>query len=314
MILQAQTISSLVCDELNHGPASGSVHSVFAGTVNIACGRSIWLSLHAPGTPLHPYAVVLGKGAGSNREECPTGGGAFLGASAGGAFLGASRGERVDVEGGEIAVGGGRAIIRLAGAEVWRPEVGRLDAGLRGDADGLLETLLEGLRNDDMASPFLNASGTGEVESALIHKCLRIRAGLARSWRRGDVSEAARIMQSAVGLGSGLTPSGDDFLTGFLGAAHMFAYGSGAADDARRHLCIERSMTTLTSYFMLRGALHGLLPEPLSSLLGAIACGRPGPIRRSVERLVRLGSTSGQDMLAGVVCYLEAARAAGEME
>ncbi|MGD9141916.1 MAG: DUF2877 domain-containing protein [bacterium] len=214
---------------------------------------------------------------------------------------------------GEIMMGGGRAIIRLAGARVWDPEVGRLDGGLPGNPAGLLEMIMEALKKNQPASPFLMVTGSGGAGNALIHKCHGIRAALAKSWKRGEVSRACRVMRSAVGLGSGLTPSGDDFLAGFLGAAHMFAYGSLAAGDARTRLGIKRSMTTITSYFMLRGALRGLLPEPLSDLLRAIARGGPGPIRTSVERLSRLGSTSGQDMLAGVICYLEAAGAAGEI-
>lgn len=300
MILQAQTVSSLIEKELSSARASGSVHSVFAGTVNILCGRRTWLCVHAAGTPLHPYAVVVEPERGRVAQGGP-------------AFLGASGGEVVNIAGEEIALGGGRVVIRIAGAEIWDAKPGRPDGGRPGDPAALLAMIRESSAGHEPASPFLKAAGSsGEAESALIDKCRRIRAGLAESWGRGDVRKSALVMRSAVGLGSGLTPSGDDFLAGFLGAAHMFAYGSAAAGEACSRLRIETSATTLISYFMLRGALRGLLPEPLSSLLRAMAGGDGWQVRESVVRLLGLGSTSGQDMLAGVICYMEAARTAGE--
>ena len=65
---------------------------------------------------------------------------------------------------------------------------------------------------------------------------------------------------------------------------------------------------------MLNGAIAGFLPGPLSCLLHATAAGKPDEIHRSVQLLARLGATSGQDMLAGVICYLEATVQAGEVQ
>jgi hypothetical protein len=180
---------------------------------------------------------------------------------------------------------------------------------------GLAEALRAALDASDLKSPFLRAAGDGSgPERLLERRCRAISRDLADAWRRSDIRRAARVMMSAVGLGAGLTPSGDDFVLGFLGAAHFFAYGEGRRAEAGRSLHITRSMTTAPAFFMLRGALAGMLPEPLSHLLMALGGSREAGVRRAVRRLSALGATSGQDMLAGVICYLEAATAAGECE
>lgn len=304
MILQAQTISSIVHGQLGCARRTGSVHSVFARTVNVLCedspGPSLWLSVHGPGVAMHPYAVRLDE-AGS--------------AAHGSGFLGARAGERVETRGGEIVLGGGRLTIRLGRAEVWNPLLEPLYNVLRPRGAGPGEAIREVLAGRKIRSPFLDCPGrTAGVEGALILRCRLIRSRLAEAWRRGDTGCVTRAMQAAVGLGSGLTPSGDDFLVGFLGAAHIFAYGCGVKAGLRRTISVKRSMTTLPSYFMLRGALAGFLPEPLSSLLRAIADDDLERTRDSAGLLAEVGAASGQDMLAGVICYLEATQTAGDME
>jgi hypothetical protein len=302
MILQAHTISSLVRDRLSIAGRTGSVHSVFGRALNVLCddspGPALYMSVHAPGAPMHPFAVLLRR---------------HPGWADGPGFIGARVGERAVGGGEKIVLGEGRVTIELDRAQVWNPLLEPLGDVPRGA--GPAAAILETLHEREINSPFLRpARCGGGVESALTLRCGRIRRDLAAAWRLGDTGKACRAMQSAVGLGSGLTPSGDDFLVGFLGAAHMFAFGGGTELGVRRGLCIRRSMTTLPSYFMLRGAVSGFLPEPLSDLLRAVAVDDPRRVRNSAGRLAGLGATSGQDMLAGVLCYLEAARAARETE
>jgi hypothetical protein len=301
MIVQAQTISSIVRDRLSHAALMGSVHSAFPGTVNILCGGSAaadtWVSIHAPDVAMHPHAVVL----------CAGGGGPEPG------LLGASAGERARLTAAGIVLGGGRVTVRLGGAVPWAPALEPLEGTLETRGACPVETIVESLRGKRIASPFLRpAPDAGGVEGDLIRKCHAIKQDLGAAWRHGDAAGAARAMMSAVGLGVGLTPSGDDFLVGFLGAAHFFAYGDNMRNGTMRSLGIERSMTTLPSFFMLKGALAGFLPEPLSCMLRVLAGGSRPQVRRCALRLTALGATSGQDMLAGVICYLEAAATAGE--
>jgi len=317
MILQAQTVSSIVLDQLNCAAGSGSVHSVFDRTVNILCGNvhpdAAWVSLHAPGVPMHPHAVLLGPGEDwrdwRDGEEWKDG---EAGRAAKG-LLGARVGERVDLAATEIVLGAGRVTVGLGGAAVWSPWLQPFGGASESPAGSRVDTIMRSMGRSEITSPFLRRAGfTGSVEEALTRKCLAIKKDLRRAWRLGDMESAARAMMSAVGLGSGLTPSGDDFLVGFLGAAHFFASGDDGRAEAARSLPVGRSMTTAPAFFMLKGALAGFLPDPLSCLLRALAREDERGVGRAVGRLTELGATSGQDMLAGVICYLEARESTGE--
>lgn len=123
------------------------------------------------------------------------------------------------------------------------------------------------------------------------------RARLAAAIRERD---AARLIAGAgtlLGLGDGLTPSGDDCLVGALAVLHYVdrewlppsAVGA-IAGSAR-----ERT-TTIGREFVLH-ALAGRFSEPVLAVLHAIS---PDEQRRAVARLARLGATSGADTLCGM--------------
>jgi len=100
------------------------------------------------------------------------------------------------------------------------------------------------------------------------------------------------------GLGIGLTPSGDDFLTGLLATWQYF--------DASLYKKVEKCntdwlqqlkrRTTTISYFMLKQCLEGQVNEALLDVLDNLD-GNPIPYLR---RILAIGSTSGTDMLTGV--------------
>jgi hypothetical protein len=312
MLLEARTISSLVRDRLARGGATGRVHSVFKSSVNILCERvpagagPLWVSIHKPDVPMHPYAVLI--------RYVRAVGGAWPAGVRAGAFADVSPGA-IEIGSRAIGTGTGGMTVSLRGVRVWparlRP-AGR-EPGRHAARDLMVAAASLGGRGP--VSPFASGvSGAGPgrwgPDEALKRRCRAIRGDLVCAWRRGDSGGVARAMRSAVGLGGGLTPSGDDFLVGFLGAAHCFAYGGGAG-GLDGPLGIERTMTTLPSFFMLKGALEGFLPEPLSRLLETLAGGDASRLRQAAVRLGGLGAMSGRDMLAGVICYLEAAGPSG---
>jgi hypothetical protein len=221
-------------------------------------------------------------------------------------------GESVETKDGEIVLGQGRLSVRLEGAAVWYPRLKPIVGDGQGDATALVWAIHDALEGEKITSLFLRKTGDAEgLEGVFADRCRLVAEDLRQAWRLGDAQTVALAIQSAVGLGSGLTPSGDDFVVGFLGAAQCFAYGSEVEGGVRRSLSLDKSMTTLPSYFMLRGALAGFLPEPLTDLLHAVGRRSRRRILYSVRRLAGLGASSGQDMLAGVVCYLEAAGTVG---
>jgi hypothetical protein len=118
------------------------------------------------------------------------------------------------------------------------------------------------------------------------------------------VDTVVLAMKQAIGLGPGFTPSGDDFLTGFIGASRCFSAGA-FTDEVGAYLRRLIHRTTLPSFFMLKAALDGCFCEALSDLLASLA-GRSVPaVRKALGRLADIGATSGKDMIAGVMAHLD---------
>jgi len=130
---------------------------------------------------------------------------------------------------------------------------------------------------------------------------------VARACLGRDMRRIAEESEQLVGLGPGLTPSGDDHLGGLLFAAHHlkaaypteFSWGAGPVLD---FLLRARPLTNRISHTILSDCAQGHGPEPLHDLVNSLLQAEPaGCLLRSVDRLTRIGHTSGWDMLAGVL-------------
>lgn len=107
-----------------------------------------------------------------------------------------------------------------------------------------------------------------------------------------------------VGLGVGLTPSGDDFLTGLLATWQYFEFPLYKELETQRATLQQefKGRTTDVSYFMLKHCLEGQVNETLLDLLKNL----DGDLTSQLQQVLDIGSTSGTDMLAGVsVAYQE---------
>ncbi|MGP8304298.1 DUF2877 domain-containing protein [Streptomyces inhibens] len=146
-------------------------------------------------------------------------------------------------------------------------------------------------------------------------------ACLARSTADGNRAAAAAAAARLVGLGPGLTPSGDDVLSGFLLALRHLAGPAGPAgraheartatpadegdeaDDAAwlgaRIEVLAAHGTTDLSAALLGHAARGDGCAEAVELLDAVAGNRPlGP---ALTRLLTVGHTSGADLGLGVL-------------
>jgi hypothetical protein len=123
-------------------------------------------------------------------------------------------------------------------------------------------------------------------------------AGLGR-WRPGRLSPAA--VPGLLGRGPGLTPSGDDLLSGYLiGAA---AFGLDAEDVRRAVARYAGERTTALSAALLGHAARGeCIPEAAALTAAMTGRGQPGP---AVRALVRVGHTSGAALGWGVLTAAE---------
>lgn len=115
-------------------------------------------------------------------------------------------------------------------------------------------------------------------------------------------------MTEVVGLGVGLTPSGDDFLTGFFAvmaaADPHFRYWRRTRKDHWLRLVAGR--TTGVSCEMLKHVLNSRVNQAVLDLLRLFAAWKtPTELVRPIHTLLELGSSSGTDMLTGMVFGLD---------
>jgi hypothetical protein len=195
----------------------------------------------------------------------------------------------------------GRAlVVDLSAAASWSP---RLPAAARvSSRRGLAARirLARALAGDAREAPSAFPFGRASAAHML---ALRL-ALLARDERAAETAAVALI-----GLGVGLTPSGDDFLVGLLA-------GLEATDDPMRErlaaaIAREASRsTTAISAAMLAHAACGEFSERLHDVVVAMADEAAAGLHRAIDRAMAYGATSGADTLVGLFLALDVAAAA----
>jgi Protein of unknown function (DUF2877) len=140
-------------------------------------------------------------------------------------------------------------------------------------------------------------------------------ADLAVCCAAGDLAGAVETAESLVGLGPGLTPSGDDMLAGLLLALRLLG---GAIRGGTRAVWLAdwlgaavthdaSDRTTSVSATLLHCAARGQAAAEVATVLRAFAGQEPaGP---AVARLLAAGHTSGADLAWGLAAGCRAALA-----
>ena len=122
--------------------------------------------------------------------------------------------------------------------------------------------------------------------------------------RAGDRATAAAAARGLIGLGPGLTPSGDDALAGIEGA--LRASGHPVAGFLETVLADVETRTTAVSVALLRHAARGEFAERVHRLLDGLLSPDSASLAPAIEMAIRHGATSGSDLLAGVLLGLDA--------
>jgi len=123
-----------------------------------------------------------------------------------------------------------------------------------------------------------------------------------------DHDAATTAATSLLGVGPGLTPSGDDVLAGFLTGAAAFGLDATALREATEVLAPAR--TTALSAALLWHAARGECIDELAGLAAELTDQRPrGPelARHAVSRLLSVGHSSGAALTLGLVTAAESA-------
>ena len=139
----------------------------------------------------------------------------------------------------------------------------------------------------------------------IVHVGGRIVAELTAALESGDRHAAAEVAAGLLGLGPGLTPSGDDTLVGIEAALH--ALESPVAGFLALAMGDVEARTTEVSATFLRHAAAGEFAERLHVLVAALLGSDDERIAPAIERAAAWGATSGTDCLLGVLIGLDVA-------
>jgi hypothetical protein len=149
-----------------------------------------------------------------------------------------------------------------------------------------------------------SASNFNQVAEATLPHLIN----LFKAIKSEDIDEIKKISRNLVGLGPGLSPSADDALTGLMVALWWFTGSLGG--DIKRVKKINEAIisyadkTTLLSQQLLRHAARGETNETVEVLLDAIFVGDVEDVEAGAEKVLKIGETSGMDMMVGLLLGL----------
>lgn len=258
-------------------PFRGRVHSVFCRAVNLVNAEGWLVTLSARTVDDAPDTLVIDVAALAG--SCGTG-------------------DPAASEGGTLGIGA-HTRVDFAGARQWEASRPRWPVGASD-----LHFRFAAVRDRLRAIEATRTSVLAHTTAALI---ARRTAALHDALRAGDADAARAQAFALVGLGPGLTPSGDDFLVGFFAALHV-ADAPGARwrtlgkDVAAR----AAARTNAISFAALRAAAEGRMRSTISTLLSESMSGSPASTDAALDAVLAIGSTSGADLAGGAIAGLEA--------
>ena len=223
-----------------------------------------------------------------------------------------SVGERWVVEDGEgLRRGDGAVGIDFLTSSVWQPSPARMCSLNRANVSLGLELLRDLIADRSGPKGLIDIAldrtfePRSPVEQAAFGPIRSMRERVSDWLESADIGLAEPV-GALLGLGPGLTPSGDDLISGFLIAAHHVGSGDDALDLWKSLEDKAKLRTNQISVAHLMAAADGAGAAPLHDLLEAIHENRVEQIAKALDGIDQIGHSSGWDAVAGLSLLLEA--------
>lgn len=284
--MDAKAICTLLYERLHDAALGGTVLSAFEHAVNIETPAGL-VSILTETRCLQPFAV---------RAACGTLQAHF------------APGEQVLINADTLRTG--RTAISLVTAATVDLSVAHgMQSAIAGhsrehhsalDPAPLLSVLASGGESDGL-SALVTRLKSNVYADFLRPRLPRLFAAVAA----GEAAEAGEAAAAIAGCGIGLTPSSDDLLTGYMAMLHaMSAVGVlGNIAPVAREIAGRAAQKTnrISGAFLLQSG-EGYVSEDVLHLLRLLYSDSDAlQIKQAATRVAAFGSTSGSDMLTGIV-------------
>jgi len=256
------------------------------GTVVSAFERSVYLSLEEAGDTLVSIGCAdFPMGPINLSTTLPT-------------FAGIKPGMPVHANGASLLLGDKAELhVDFAVIKAWRPLPAR---PWTPEAVARAMVALQSLERD-RPEAFTAVIGGGSTVDDFVRRRAAAGAEAMCEWLSGKSSSdglAQKGVEALLGLGFGLTPSGDDFLVGMLIALAELRDHCRFAALAQIVCAAAPGRTGRVSAAHLAAAIEGMAAEPLHRTVRAILAGGKG-LEVALAALDAVGHSSGRDALAG---------------
>lgn len=286
--------------------SSFTIHSVFNNVMNLAARDNSIISLCRNNLPDGPASLITSL-------QAPD---SWL-------TLGFLPGEPVTLSEGALLLPRNLVIGGLASARIWHPlSEGQLplphDPNVILDHIKRLSSIVSDMDASEGFSSLIPVFGGNDADSAsgavtpFAAMFISPIGTLYKSIAAGDAEGVSVPAEALAGAGPGLTPSGDDLLSGLMLsltlACKIFRLPPGPphALCSRIYACAESKTNSISRHF-LRYSADGIPDELSQRCILSLLSGSFEAVRQSAGELCRVGSSSGRDQLLGIILGIRAA-------
>jgi len=291
-----EAFNRLICGADENEGIIGKVHSIFERVINFESRNKQMFSIMKNDLDNAPYSMRL------HEQKIAD----FT-------VLDMKKDENVVFKEGNLRIGEALSL-KLTGIKLWKPEKIPMSFSKKNMsifADNLTlyneQILLKGanggvkyyyIKNHTSVNPCHKPS---VIEKELEKRICSFNINLENN--DGLLEES---INAILGFGNGLTPSGDDFLAGFITALSFFQNKKAKRTIGKIKGILEESElpTTDISATMIKVSLEGKARESFIDFISSLFGNDDLLLTRSIDKMFGIGSSSGTDLSIGVVLGL----------
>ncbi|MDY0235902.1 MAG: DUF2877 domain-containing protein [Gudongella sp.] len=263
------------------------IHSIFKRVINISSAEKILYTISNISTDNAPYTMKIDFSGNFNETIVKE--------------------DRIIIGDESIIIGNLK--IELSEVDLWSPigkkstdySISNIENNIKLFNSLIIENGENGGCKDYYLKNFLNINGhmQSPIEEELSKRIeIFYKSLLANSLNKEHV-------KNLIGLGIGLTPSGDDFLTGFLASIYKFEKNNEIHSRISQFVYPLLYSTTDISAAMLKAAIEGKYRETLHGFIHSFLESDNDSFIKSFKNMLSIGSSSGTDLSIGVVLALQ---------